>query len=517
MIGLGRRQLLFGAGATAAAKLTAGPRHAPRSAGTVHPTLVADIVGPTQGWVNVRDYGAVGSGFHDDTAAINAAINAVIGSAAPATHTRFPTAGIYLPPGAYKITSDLLIQSVEGLVFAGAGADLTVLLASGPGFTTAVLNIDGSAKGKYEGFTIVGDGTESSGNNALPNAINLTWTTAASRSTTANIFNDIYVKSLKFSCGIRMGAPSGTTRQVDSTTIRDVIVAGSGTATTKYSTLYLRGFCFGNGTHGNQYDFAIYNSWASGCLVGVYNDASGFIWYGGQPAENGTEFHFAGAIGETTIQGIQSQDSGQLLYATGGPIVTTVSLRDIVFATEYLVSSDYWIEVTGIARGWELSNVRAFTTGTARPVILFSGAGYAEVATLINVAQQNTAAAGVVVQSGGSVKLVNYMQLNGIAEVVAVWHDFIVTKMSAYTCTQSDRYVLADAIKGAYTVTLPSAALCPGKAYTVKKIDASTHAVTVTPTASQTIDGARKYPLKYQHSTVELVSNGSGWFITGKL
>jgi len=508
---------VFGAGATAAATLATGTAHATLATGTAHATLTAGTVGPTPGWVNVSDYGAVGNGIHNDTAAINAAINAVAGNAAPATHTRFPTACIYLPPGAYKVTSDLLIQSVEGFVFAGAGSDLTVLLASGPGFTTAVLNIDGSAKGKYQGFTIVGDGTESSGNNALPNGINLTWTTAASRSTTANIFNDIYVKSLKFSCGIRMGAPAGTTRQVDSTTIRDVIVAGSGTATHKYSTLYLRGFCFGNGDSGNQYDFAVYNSWATGCRTGVYADASGFVWYGGQPAENGTEFRFVGEMGQTTIQGIQSQDSGQLLYATGGSIVTTVSVRDVVFVTSYLVSSDYWIEVTGIARGWEFSNVRAYSTTAARPVIFFSGAGYAEVATLINVAQRNTATAGVVVQSGGSVKLVNYMQLNAISEVTAVWHDFIVTRTSAYTCTQSDRYVLADAARAAYTVTLPSAALCPGKAYTVKKIDASAHAVTVTATARQTIDGARDYYLRHRHSAVELVSNGSDWFVTTKL
>jgi Pectate lyase superfamily protein len=515
MIGLGRRQLLFGAGATAVSKLRVGPAHPTRTAPAAQATLTAATVDPTQGPVNVKDYGAVGNAIHDDTAAINAAINA--GGITPATHTRFPIAGVYLPPGAYKVTSDLLIRSVEGFVFAGAGSDLTLLVASGPGFSTAVLNIDGSARGKYEGFSIIGDGTESSGNKALPNGINLTWTTAASRSTTANVFSDIYVKSLKFSCGIRMGAPSGTARQVDGTTIRDVIVAGGGSATYKYSTLYLRGFCFGNGTSGNQYDFAVYNSWASGCQAGVYNAASGFIWYGGEPTANGTEFYFAGEMAQTTIQGIQSQDSGRLLYATGGGIVTTISVRDVLFATKHLVADRCWIKVTGIARGWEFSNVRIYNSDSARPIIFFSGAGYVEVATLINVAQQNTATAGVVVQGGGSVKIINYMQLNAIAEVTAVWHDFIVTKTAAYSCTQSDRYMLVDAAKAACTMTLPSAVLCPGKVYTVKKIDASAHAVTVATAAGQTIDGARKYLLRYQHSTVELVSNGSGWFVTAKL
>jgi hypothetical protein len=151
-----------------------------------------------------------------------------------------------------------------------------------------MLTIDGSVKGKYRGFTIIGDGTGILGNNALPNAINLTWTTAASRSTSADVFDDIYVRNLRFSCGMRMGAPPGTTRQVDGTTIRD----GSGSAIYNYSTLSLYGFYFGNGISGDQYDYTVYNSSASGCQAGVYCDTSGFEWYGGQPAQNGTEFYF---------------------------------------------------------------------------------------------------------------------------------------------------------------------------------------------------------------------------------
>ena len=345
---------------------------------------------------------------------------------------------------------------------AGAGAELSILLASGTRFKTAVLNIDGSAKSSFQGFTIMGDGTEGSGDKALPNAINLTWTTAAARSTTANVFNNIYVRTLKFACGIRMGAPSGTTRQIDGTTIRDVIISGAGNVRYAYTTLYLYGFYFGNGVTGNQYDFVVYNSYASQCQAGVYCDASGFEWYGGQPALNAIEFQFVGAPAQTTIQGIQSQDSGQLLNVIGGSNVATVSVRDVLFTTNFLAGSGYWIQVTGIARGWEFSNIRAWT-GRASPVIFFSGQGNAEVATLINVSQQNTAAAGIVVQSGGSVKLINYMQLNAGPELTAVWHDFVTSTTSAHVCTQSDRYVLADAAKGAFKVTLPQCLPLPGQ------------------------------------------------------
>lgn len=505
----GRRRLLYGAGAGAALAMT-GRTYSAQAA------VTTNAQPQVPGWMNVRDYGAAGNGTSDDTAAINAAIAAATGSAGPAANVRFPSAGVYLPPGVYKVTSDLLIQSVEGFALAGAGAELTLLLASGQGFNTAVLNVDGSAKSSFRGFSIAGDGTEGSGNGALPNAINLTWTTAARRSTTANSFSDIYVRGLRFACGMRMAAPSGTDRQVDGTTITDVIISGAGTAQYPYAALYLYGFYFGNGVTGNQYNYVAYNSSVSGCQIGVYSDASGFEWYGGQPAENAIEFYFAGAPAQTTIQGIQSQDSGQLLNVTGGGATATVSVRDVLFSTTNLVASKYWIEVTGIARGWEFSNVRAYT-GTVSPIIFFSGSGNPEVATLINVSQQNTAAAGIVVQSGGSVKLVNYMQLNSIGEVTAVWHDFIKTVKSAYACTQSDRYVMADATGAALTVTLPNASLCPGKAYTVKKTDSTVHVVTVAAAAAQTIDGTRAYQLRSQNGAVDLVSNGSNWLVTAKL
>jgi len=516
---LKRRRLLYGVGAAVALAITGGSipaKAAVREKAVTMAAVQANSNLPVLGLANVQDYGATGNGSTDDTAAINAAINAATGNVSPATRTRFPVASVYLPPGIYKVTSDLLIQSVEGFAFTGAGAELSILLASGNGFTTAVLNIDGSANGSFQGFSITGDGTEGSGGKALPNAINLTWTTAAARSTTANIFSDIRVRNLKFACGMRMGAPSGTARQVDGTTIRDVIISGAGNARYAYATLYLYGFYFGNGTTGNQYDYVVYNSSATGCRAGVYCDASGFEWYGGQPAQNAIEFQFVGAPAQTTIQGIQSQDSGQLINVIGGSTVATVSVRDVLFATALLVGSGYWIQVTGIARGWEFSNVRA-NTGTARPVIFFSGQGNAEVATLINVAQQNTAAAGIVVQSGGSVKLINYMQLNASNQLAAVWHDFTITTKSAHTCTQSDRYVLGDATKAAFKVTLPNAAACPGKVYTVKKIDSSAHAVTIVSTAGQTIDGATTYSLRSRYSAVDLVSSGSGWFITAKL
>ncbi len=61
--------------------------------------------------LNVKDYGAVGDGTADDTAAIQAALDAV------------PTGGraVYIPAGRYRITSTLLIK-IDGTTLYGDGA-----------------------------------------------------------------------------------------------------------------------------------------------------------------------------------------------------------------------------------------------------------------------------------------------------------------------------------------------------------------------------------------------------------
>jgi hypothetical protein len=65
--------------------------------------------------VNVKDYGAIGNDSTDDTAAIQAAINAL------------PSAGgtVYFPPGTYRITAAITLRNA--LVLEGAGGSATVI------------------------------------------------------------------------------------------------------------------------------------------------------------------------------------------------------------------------------------------------------------------------------------------------------------------------------------------------------------------------------------------------------
>lgn len=79
--------------------------------------------------------------------------------------------------------------------------------------------------------------------------------------------------------------------------------------------------------------------------------------------------------------------------------------------------------------------------------------------------------------------------------------------------TVQDDLVLADATNAAVTVTLLPASQCQFWKGTVKKIDSSIHHVTLTPTGTDTIDGASSYVLSAQWKSVTVQSNGSGFFV----
>lgn len=91
----------------------------------------------------------------------------------------------------------------------------------------------------------------------------------------------------------------------------------------------------------------------------------------------------------------------------------------------------------------------------------------------------------------------------------------IATKTSAYTLTTTDFTVLGNASTGAFTLTLPTAVNASGQIYTLKKVDSSANAVTISTTSSQTIDGLSSYALSYQYQGLQVQSTNSNWVIIG--
>ena len=64
-------------------------------------TLDQSFAGPMASWKNVKDFGAIGDGITDDTAAIQAALNALKDT------TNNPWSVLYFPAGTYRITQQL--------------------------------------------------------------------------------------------------------------------------------------------------------------------------------------------------------------------------------------------------------------------------------------------------------------------------------------------------------------------------------------------------------------------------
>lgn len=92
----------------------------------------------------------------------------------------------------------------------------------------------------------------------------------------------------------------------------------------------------------------------------------------------------------------------------------------------------------------------------------------------------------------------------------------VITVTSNANVTTDFGVWLGDATSGAITLTIPPAEAFTGKTFSMKKIDASANAVTVSP-SDGTVDGAANYSLSSQWNAVQVTSDGDNWLITAKV
>jgi hypothetical protein len=85
--------------------------------------------------------------------------------------------------------------------------------------------------------------------------------------------------------------------------------------------------------------------------------------------------------------------------------------------------------------------------------------------------------------------------------------------LPAGAVTTSDTVVLVNATGGAVTLTLPAAASHSGLYYRIKKIDSSANTVVIDGNASETIDGGLTATMTMQYEAIDIVCDGSNWFI----
>jgi hypothetical protein len=122
--------------------------------------------------VNVKDYGALGNGIHDDTTAIQLAFDTAFGTGNIGNQT-FDAKPVYFPPGDYMISSPLYIIGVTGarvfgagngtsqLHYTGTGTEGNTLTQPTTGFDsslnnfTPMLALDGVSYSKFEGLSFL--------------------------------------------------------------------------------------------------------------------------------------------------------------------------------------------------------------------------------------------------------------------------------------------------------------------------------------------------------------------------
>lgn len=106
---------------------------------------------------------------------------------------------------------------------------------------------------------------------------------------------------------------------------------------------------------------------------------------------------------------------------------------------------------------------------------------------------------------------------NGIFKSDYSYNLPVTTKTTNYTATSSDFVILVDSSGGNWTLTLPPAASNLGKYYYIKKTTSDFSTITIDGNASETIDGGTTTTLNTQYEALEIVCNGSNWFINARV
>lgn len=86
-----------------------------------------------------------------------------------------------------------------------------------------------------------------------------------------------------------------------------------------------------------------------------------------------------------------------------------------------------------------------------------------------------------------------------------------------YTMTDQDLLIKADATSGDVTITLLTAAGRAGRRIIIKKMDATSRLVTITPAGSEMLDDSTSLSMTSQYATREYVSDGTNWILVSEI
>lgn len=95
----------------------------------------------------------------------------------------------------------------------------------------------------------------------------------------------------------------------------------------------------------------------------------------------------------------------------------------------------------------------------------------------------------------------------------------VSTKTTTQTISTSDTVVLGDATSGNIVLTLPSPSSCYDSVnlvsmiLSISKIDSSTNYVRISPSVTETIGGDAFFDLLYQNEVINLITDGTNWYL----
>jgi hypothetical protein len=293
------------------------------------PDRLADVV-------NVKDYGALGNGSHDDSANIQAAFDAAFGPGnaphgsrtyAPHGLNSYLNRAVYFPAGRYKCNNLLLTQVYGGRIY-GAGNQATSLIYNGSTPTGTqigpILSTNGFAYSSIENMDLDFGGTVKNNVNHTI-SVDLNWDGSGSVGLNNCALINLLVGSANY--GIRIAA-SGN----DGRAISLISVSAS---SCYYGISQHSDDCLVNSVGGGSSD-CIYGAW----IKKGYFNANGFMGAGA-----GQTDILHNSTGITTFIGTRSE-SGKCVYATAGKVVLIGVQHQLVSANNYTVNGENGAEVS---------------------------------------------------------------------------------------------------------------------------------------------------------------------------
>lgn len=179
--------------------------------------------------------------------------------------------------------------------------------------------------------------------------------------------------------------------------------------------------------------------------------------------------------------------SGASIYANGGKILTTNS-------TGINATTINGIAISNIVTSTSIPNL---DMGSLEEVPISAEPGSLFIdSTTTEVYQYKL----------GAWRLIGSLASNNVEKSV-------VTRTTSCSLTASDSIVIANASSENITLTLPPVSASANKTLRIKKVDSDAHTVTISASGTDRIDGQQSHMLRFQYQSVDLVCNGSEWYL----